>query len=289
MARKKDSDDFAVFILTYGRADRVHTYATLRKSGYRGRIYLVCSTDDKQLHEYRKRYGDKVLVFDKEDYLRTHDAGDNFKGRGVVWFARNACFDLAEKVGAQWFLQLDDDYVDFRYKFNHKIEYGDKLIHKNLGLIIDATLTYYKSIPALTISYSQGGDFIGGRDGTGASGVFAKRKAMNTFFCSLQRRFSFIGRVNEDVNTYVVLGSRGKLLMQTSQFAIQQLQTQSNAGGMTDQYHESGTYLKSFYTVMMAPSCVKISTMGSKERRLHHQVSWKHAVPCIIHERHRKP
>lgn len=42
-----------------------------------------------------------------------------------------------------------------------------------------------------------------------------------------------------------------------------QMQTQKNAGGMTETYLESGTYLKSFYSVMYAPSCVKLNTMGT--------------------------
>lgn len=288
MARRKETDDFAVFILTYGRADRVHTYSTLRKSGYHGRVYLVCSTDDKQIDEYRKRYGDKVLVFDKEDYTNSIDTGDNNQKKNTVLFARNACYDLAESVGVKWILQLDDDYVDFRFKYNAQFEYGDKIVRKNLGQIFRITLQYFKSIPAASIAYSQGGDFIGGKDGQAHLGVWAKRKVMNTFFLTTERRMAFIGRMNDDVNTYIVHGSRGLIMFQTSQFAVNQVQTQASEGGLTEMYLQNGTYQKSFYTVMMAPSCVKISTMGSKERRLHHQVSWKHAVPCILHERHRK-
>lgn len=288
MGRKKNTEDFAVFILTYGRADRVHTYSTLRKSGYHGRVYLVCSTDDKQLEQYQKRYGDKVLVFNKEDYLDTVDTGDNSKKLNTVLFARNACFDLAHSVGVKWFLQLDDDYNDFRFKFNSNIEYGDKIVRKNLGRILMMTLDYYKSIPAASFAYAQGGDFIGGKEGQEHLGVWAKRKVMNTFFLSTERRLWFVGRMNDDVNTYIVHGSRGIVMFQTSQFAINQAETQAKEGGLTEMYLDNGTYQKSFYTVMMAPSCVKITTMGTVERRIHHMVSWKHAVPCIIHERHRK-
>jgi hypothetical protein len=34
-------NDFCVFILTHGRADRVYTYKTIRNQGYTGPIYLV--------------------------------------------------------------------------------------------------------------------------------------------------------------------------------------------------------------------------------------------------------
>ena len=58
---------------------------------------------------------------------------------------------------------------------------------------------------------------------------------------------------------------------------------------MTDVYLDSGTYVKSFYTVMMAPSCVEIRRLGPVNQRYHHSISWDHAVPKILNERYRKP
>lgn len=53
---------------------------------------------------------------------------------------------------------------------------------------------------------------------------------------------------------------------------------------MTEVYLNSGTYLKSFYSVMFAPSAVQIAVMGDKEKRIHHRVNWKFAAPLIIRE-----
>ena len=69
---------------------------------------------------------------------------------------------------------------------------------------------------------------------------------------------------------------------------LDQAMTQDGSGGMTDVYLDSGTYLKSFYTVMMAPSCVTVRDMGEQHRRLHHRISWDHAVPKIISGSYRK-
>lgn len=65
--------------------------------------------------------------------------------------------------------------------------------------------------------------------------------------------------------------------------------SQTAAGGMTGLYLESGTYVKSFFTVIAAPSCVRIGSMGRYARRLHHRISWRHAVPQILSERHARP
>jgi hypothetical protein len=53
---------------------------------------------------------------------------------------------------------------------------------------------------------------------------------------------------------------------------------------MTEAYLDSGTYVKSFYTVMVAPSCTSIRIMGPIHKRLHHKINWRTAVPLIIPE-----
>jgi hypothetical protein len=88
---------------------------------------------------------------------------------------------------------------------------------------------------------------------------------------------------------YAEWGRRGILFMTTPQLRLQQIVTQQNAGGLTEIYLDLGTYTKSFYSVMYAPSCVKISEVGTNDKRIHHQLSWKHTVPKILDEQHRKP
>lgn len=281
--------DFCIFILTHGRANKVLTYNTLIKAGCKYPIYIVIDNEDKTANEYYENFGkDKVIMFDKLKVSKTFDQADNFDNRKCIVYARNVCFDLAEDLGYKYFLQLDDDYTDFRYKYNEESIYGDWTIKKDIDKVFDITLDFYKSTNFLTISYSQGGDFIGGKNGSGAEKMYIKRKAMNTFFCSTERRFKFQGRINEDVNTYTNLGSKGNLIGQINNIAINQLTTQTNSGGMTDMYLDGGTYLKSFYTVIFSPSCTKISLMGAVNPRLHHKISWNNAVPKIISENLKK-
>jgi hypothetical protein len=42
--------------------------------------------------------------------------------------------------------------------------------------------------------------------------------------------------------------------------------------------------VKSFYTVMAAPSCTTIGLFGRIHQRLHHKIDWRKAVPLIIPE-----
>lgn len=279
--------DFAALILTHGRPDKVHTHRTLRRSGYTGPIYLLVDDEDATLPQYRERYGDAVKTFSKAEIAERFDEADNFDDRRSVFYARNAAFDVAEELGYTRFIQLDDDYTAFSFRAGPRQEYGTWNIW-NLDAVLEELLAYFESIPAASLCFCQGGDFIGGADNSYVRDVTFKRKAMNTFICRTDRRFDFVGRINEDVNTYVELGRRGHLFLTLMGVQIVQINTQQSGGGMTDLYLDAGTYLKSFYSVMIAPSCVSIQEMGEVRKRIHHRVEWKNAVPVIIHERHRR-
>lgn len=47
--------NFAVFILSHGRAGKVYTFDTLRKQGYTGKIYIIIDNEDEQEAEYKKK------------------------------------------------------------------------------------------------------------------------------------------------------------------------------------------------------------------------------------------
>lgn len=275
--------DFCVFILTHGRPDKVYTYNLLKRSGYSGKVYIVIDDEDQTREQYLKHFGGNVLIFSKKDIASRFDEADNFGDRRSIFYARNACFELAEKVGCKYFIQLDDDYKAFQCRVDKHLNAGYCLI-KNLDCVLEAMLRYYESIPALTIAMAQGGDFLG--DSGNAS--WLKRKAMNSLICSTDRPFAFMGRINEDVNTYTNLGRRGELFLTIGAVQLLQHPTQQNTGGMTELYLASGTYTKSFYSVMYSPSCVKISVMGLNHKRIHHKVSWNNTAVKILAETHKK-
>ena len=280
---------FAAFILSHGRATSVITFATLRKQGYDGPIFIVIDNEDIQGDQYREKYGDQVVVFDKKKYAEATDNYDNFKNYRSTTHVRNAIFDIAKTKGVEAFVMLDDDYSFFCYKFNRSLKYGDWLHKRSLGTSFLAVVDFLKSCPKITsIAFAQQGDFIGGPNGGFSQAVKTKRKTMNSFFCLTARRFNFVSRLNEDVNTYMTLGMRGEIFLTINQISLNQQTTQANAGGMTEAYLSSGTYVKSFYTVMAMPSSTKIMPMGWTNPRLHHRISWNNSVPKIIDGSHKK-
>ena len=280
-------DTFCVFILTHGRPDNVVTHKTLERCGYTGRLYLVVDDEDKTIDRYRKNFRtERVIVFNKKAEADACDEGNNFDERRTITMARNACFGIAERLGVTHFIELDDDYTDFRYKLK---ETGNHLaIIRDLNKVFGMFLRFYIASGAAAIAFAQNGDFIGGFDNGKGIYRFSKRKCMNTFFCSTERPFRFVGAMNEDVNTYTTLGSRGYIFLTVPFVAINQKATQSQSGGITAMYQRFGTYCKAFTTVMMMPSAVRVGMMSSKTPRLHHSIDWERAVPRIVSMRYRK-
>jgi len=280
--------DFCAFILTHKRPHRVLTYKTLREAGYTGPIRLLVDDKDETLPEYRRRYGDEVVVFSKREAARLFDVCDNFQERRGVVYARNACFDVAESLGFRDFVQLDDDYTKFEFRFDSQLQYGWAKLTRRLDDVFAALARFRRESGAACVAMAQCGDFIGGSESPKAQSVQCWRKAMNVMFCGMDSRFQFPGRINEDVCAYVGEAATGKLFLTTNQVVVQQVLTQQNAGGMTELYLDAGTYVKSFYSVLLRPDCVSVAALQSDVPRVHHRVSWTHTAPYIVPESVRK-
>lgn len=279
-------ENFAVFILTHGRAENVITLKTLEKAGYSGKTYLVIDDEDEQEGLYQEKYGEQVIQFCKEEAAKKTDVMTPSRKRNAVVFARNECWNIAKQLGLTHFCVLDDDYKNFgiRYLCDGKLKEAKIL---EIDSIFDALIEFLDISGAITVCMAQGGDYIGGADG----GFFRKglsRKAMNVWFMRTDRPFQYMGLTNEDTNMYVTLGGIGKLMFTVTNISVNQIQTQDNPGGLTDIYKQDGTFIKSFYSVMCRPDCVKVAAMGDHYMRMHHNVEWDYCVPKIINEKWRK-
>jgi hypothetical protein len=273
---------FAVFILTHGRPDNVITYRTLQKCGYTGRLFFIVDDEDKTRQKYIENFGaDRVVCFNKKEAADQSDEGNNFNERRTILMARNACFEIAPNLGVTHFIMLDDDYKQFKFRFENKLGY--EAVVRDINRLFASFLRFYITTPTLSIALSQGGDHIGG-----FSITKLKRKCMNSFLCSTERPFKFLGAMNEDVNTYTTLGSRGKLFFTFTSAQLDQKETQQQGGGITEMYLRFGTYCKAFTTVMMMPSSLKVTMMNTSNPRLHHLINWKFTVPKIVPQKYRK-
>lgn len=278
------NEPYAVIIPTHGRPGRVSTHAALRRVGYTGDIWMLCDDGDKSLDAYKAEFPGRVLVFSKSDFEGKFDKMDNFGDLRCVVYARNAIYDAAKSIGLRYFVVADDDYTAIEYRITPDGGYYAKHM-RNAEDVFSAYFDFLIESGIDTICFAQGGDFIGGKDNNKiVAGFKASRKMMNFYFFDRLRPIEFKGTINEDLTSSVTHGVTGGVILTSLMNSIVQRETQSNKGGLTDIYKAVGTYTKSFYSVIAAPSCIKVSVMGDGVDRLHHQVTWKNAVPVIIRE-----
>ena len=285
--------DFAVFILTHGRADNMVTLKTLKRGGYTGKVYFIIDDEDETGDRYRELYGpENVIVFNKQAAYDRADTMDTFNDHRAIIYARNESWRIAKNLGLRYFLMLDDDYADIAWRhIGPSTEDGRRSLLtdqvKDLDRAFELMLEFLEVTNADTVAFAQGGDFVGGLTG----GNYSKgllRKVMNSFFCRTDRPIEFKGTMNEDVVTYTTLNSQGRLLLSYTGVMIRPLPTQSLTGGMTEAYMQEGTYVKSFYAVMAMPSCVRVQMMTTAHSRIHHRVDWERCAPKILNEKWRK-
>ena len=108
-------DDFVVFILTHGRANQMHTDVALRNAGYTGKIIYIIDNEDPTANIYYEKFGkDSVYMFNKTEFAKKVDTMDLSVDRRAIVYARGACYEIAKELGYKYFLELDDDYSNFR-------------------------------------------------------------------------------------------------------------------------------------------------------------------------------
>ena len=283
-----DMSDFVVIVLCHKRPYDTTTPSTLRKFGYTGNIILLLDDEDDTYPLYVENFPDLLIErYSKDEYMQKYDAMDNFNNKKCAVYARNACFDVAVKNGYKYFCQMDDDYTTIPYRFMK----DNKLYRSNdvvLDKVFDAYLDFLNVSDEINaVAFAEPGDFVGGC-GSNLNKKSFLRKCMGSWICSVDKRFSFSGTMNDDVTTYSCYGARGKMFFTFNFIMIDTPATQSVKGGMTDIYLSVGTYTKTFYTVMACPSFVKVGIFGDRHYRIHHNFNWEAAVPKIVSSRYRR-
>lgn len=284
---------FAVFILTHGRCGGIKTDTLLRRRGYTGPIYYLVDDEDEQLPLYMETYGDAVVVFDKRETARHVDAADNFGNRRCVLYARHAVAGIAADMGLRYYQTFDDDAYSLGWRWAD----GDVLMSREVtdyDSVVSVLVGLLEDTGAMAVAIAQGGDFIGGVGSSNERRDYS-RKCMNTFIMRAGMTLDFKGTMNEDVAAYTLHGMRGDLLLTVNCLCVAMTATQAGAGGMSAEYLETGTYVKTAYSLVTSPSCVSVGYMedhsrgGGRGGRIHHIVHNDRAYVRIVPESCRKP
>lgn len=244
---------FAIYILTNGRPNHQYTLDFLRKS-FKGDVFLCCDNEDKTLEEYRKNYGEQVVVFNKNEWVSKSDPMDNFRSKNSVLYARNAVFQLAKDMGYEYFVMVDDDVtgLSFRYEKNGKLV-GKPV--KDFNKVSSVILEAMDNTGTDFFSFGLDKIYIGGL----ANGQYQKKiidKVYCFVFCSTEQQHFYKGIMNEDEIHNILSMSVGTLVKTTTLIQIQTKPIgRDSVGGNAETYNENGyySYNRNFYPIIAFP------------------------------------
>lgn len=252
---QKYADDFAVFILTHGRPDTIHTLDTLKRGNYTGKWYLVIDNEDKQAERYYERYGkERVIMFDKLAISKTFDTADLSQERRAIVYARNAVFQLAKDMGYDYFAMVDDDVTGLSFRYEKDGKLVGKPV-KDFDKVSSVILETMDNTGTDYFSFGTDKNYIGGA----ANSQYQRKiidKVYNFIFCRTDQEHFYKGIMNEDEIHNILSMSVGKLVKSSTAIQISMKPVgRDSVGGNAETYEENGyySYVRNFYPVIAFP------------------------------------
>lgn len=248
-------DDFAIFILTHGRPYNQRTLEALANSGYTGEYYLVIDNLDTAREDYYRLYGNRVLEFDKTEYVKKTDTGLTNPWINFAVFARNAIEDIAKKLGFRFFGMFDDDLLKFRFRYFE----NDMLLSLpvvNLDKVISSYLEFMETANIACSCFGVSNNFIGGKKNvklyTPSSNSF--RLCFNSYIRNAKFDVSWAPNMCEDRITSIFHNMRGQVWQQLLFVQVDMAPLYGEIdGGNSFVYRSLDDFTKVFFPVVTNP------------------------------------
>lgn len=273
-----------IYIISKGRPNCI-TAKTLKRMNYPGEWYIVCGNNDNTIPEYKKNWGeDKILVFDWYEETKESDLLDNFgvnkMSSGAVP-VRNATRKIAFERGEIRHWQFDDDYVGF-YRVNKNMKKNHRIVDgKEFEYELNKLATFANNAHLANIGFCLGHEAFP----SGAKQI--SKRVFNAHNMTTDKDIfvKWRGRMNDDLINALDVFNNGKIEMSFKFMSLVLAPTQSDKGGNTDIYQQTGTIRKTAYAVLIEP---KVTKLVVKFGRYHHEVNWKQICPKLIRETYAK-
>lgn len=251
-------NDFAIFILTHGRANDQKTLNMLKENGYTGKWFLVVDNLDEQLEEYQQKYREHVIVFDKLAAWGITDTFHNGKMLKAVVFPRNVVFQYAREKGIKSFAMCDDDISRLNYKHIEGEKLATDKITRNIDKILEAYANYAEMAKITVLGMCEDGVFIGGVNQLVLNGY---TPSIGKFiFFRTEDEVKYRGLYYEDNIATFDIPLQGRMSFSPTIIStVSQIDTKKTKGGMHDVYENTSSgYTCSFMVLMVHPSGIKI-------------------------------
>lgn len=239
--------DFAVFIITHERVNNQKTFDLLKKSGYTGEIFFIIDDKDEQIDEYKNKYGDKVIVFSKDEIKNKIDTMTNKKEYLSSVYVRNEVYNIAKKLKLKFIFVCDDDIKTFHYRYIEDGKLKQKKL-KNIDDVFDIMCETMEKSKVIAFGFTQKKYYIGGLNQYFKNGHV--RMLAHTMLLKVEEPIDFRGIFYEDTISTIKENITGRVCLTTTdimsdaeQFAVGSLKS----GGMTEIYKRTNLYTHCFF------------------------------------------
>lgn len=275
-------NNFAIFILSHGRANDMETVKAIQNAGYTGKWFVVIDDLDSQQELYKEKYGDNVIVFDKKLWAEKTDTVTNTGELRSPVFARNAITEIAKEKGLKYYAEFDDDIKTFSFRYNDNGKLAGKPI-KNFNEVIEAMLEFQEASGATSLGFASNGGFIGGTEGRFKQGIL--RNIHQAYILRADKPIEFKGLLNEDSIANEFCNSTGLLNFELCAVTQTCPVRSTNEGGLHELYKANDEYIRAFYSIIAFPNNLKII---QRNGTITLQRKTDTAMPKIISERWKK-
>ena len=281
--------DFATLIISHGRPQNILTLSSLTKAGYTGQYYIIVDDQDKSVQEYKQNYGNNVVVFNKQHYL---DSAISFNLEplvNVAVHARNAAEDIAVQLGLKYFLLLDDDIINFQFKYNQ-----DGCLNRikafDIDNIISMYIKYMEDANITTLGLAHDGYFLGGNINMFTLPQHSRYRLLaNAFLRKVSEKVVWSPDMCEDFITSILENRKQNVWISlpflSCSCKVQGMNKKKVDGGNSNVYIEQGNYGVAIYSVLNLPDCYRLKI---SKKLWFECVDYNLTMPKIISSRYRK-
>lgn len=273
-----------IFIPSYHRANNIMTCHYFQRMGYdmsKLTVFIDNETDD--IADYKKaceEYGCNLFIFDMSEARRRYDYVHRpAKSRRSAGQARNMFHDYAKVHGIDFYCVIDDDTSNYQVRVMGYDNYRRTATLEDLLWMFEETEQYMRQRHIGVFAWSQTGDFF-----NPCNINWYRKKVMNTTFY---------------LHPYIYRGERGYGDDDTSQFVgilnqglftgsygvgcvLLQVQSATQAGGLTDLYNETKLLSKAILCPIQYPTGVHGERQVMNGNRLHHKIDYRYLMPKIL-------
>lgn len=278
---------FAVFILSHKRAYRVETYDTLIRGGYTGKIYIVVDNQDPMLNVYQERFGDSVLVFDKQTYIDKTETLETSKMKSSAVYARNAIEQYARDFVLDVFGMFDDDIISFRYRWIDGKVVRSLSVNGGLDLVFESYAQYILDTGIACTSFPFTMFYV--------SGVHELNKRISEYRHTYQihirnahKPVEWKGIINHDTITQLLTAKYGYIWWSIPHLVFDAKPMNKESGGLKEVYDSLRDLDMAFIAVMTCPDCCVITASNGERSTLQIKENKYTSYPMIVSSRYKK-